>query len=123
MGIGFAIPISIALDIMQEILEYGKVTRGWMGVEGTEITARAAMATGNPNIKGALIVGVFIDSPADKAGIQAGDIMVAVDGKAVTGVRDLLEKISLHKPGDIIEVDIYRGSSRFTVTLHATERP
>jgi len=123
MGIGFAIPTSIALDIMQEILEYGKITRGWMGVEGTEITAKAAMATGNPNIKGALIVGVFIDSPADKAGIQAGDIMVAVDSKAVTGVRDLLEKISLHKPGDTIKVDIYRGPRRLTVTLFATERP
>ena len=122
-GIGFAIPASIALDIMQEIVEYGKITRGWMGVEGTEINARAAMATGNPNIKGALIVGVFIDSPADKAGIQTGDVMVAIDGKAVTGVRDLLEKISLHRPGDTIRVSIFRGPKQLTVTLHATERP
>jgi len=122
-GIGFAIPASIALDIMQEILEYGKITRGWMGVEGTEITARAAMATGNPNIKGALIVGVFIDSPADKAGIQTGDVMVAIDGKAVTGVRDLLEKTSLHRPGDTLQVSVFRGPKQLTVTLHATERP
>ena len=122
-GIGFAIPASIALDIMQEIVEYGKVTRGWMGVEGTEITASAAMATGNPNIKGALIVGVFIDSPADKAGIQTGDVMVAIDGKAVTGVRDLLEKTSLHRPGDTMLVSIFRGPNQLTLTLHATERP
>ena len=66
-GIGFAIPITLALDIMQQIIDFGKVTRGWLGVEGTEITARAAMATGNPAIKGALIVGVFINSPADMA--------------------------------------------------------
>ncbi len=122
-GIGFAIPISIALDIMQQIIKYGKVTRGWLGVEGTEITAKAAMETGNPNIKGALIVGVFIDSPADIAGIQAGDIMVGVDNKPVTGVRDLLEMITLHQPGDIIEVKIYRGSRQLSFRLRATERP
>ncbi len=122
-GIGFAIPVSIALDIMQQIIKHGKVTRGWLGVEGTEITAKAAMATGNPNIKGALIVGVFIDSPADIAGIQAGDIMVGVDNKPVNGVRDLLEIITLHQPGDVIDVNIYRGSKQLTVRLTATERP
>ena len=122
-GIGFAIPTSIALDIMQQLIEYGKVRRGWLGVEGTEITAKAAMATGNPNIKGALIVGVFINSPADKAGIQAGDIMVAVDGSPVNGVRDLLEKITLHRPGDVFEVSIYRGSQQYNFRLQATERP
>ncbi len=122
-GIGFAIPVSIALDIMQQIIKHGKVTRGWLGVEGTEITAKAAMATGNPNIKGALIVGVFIDSPADIAGIQAGDIMVGVDNKPVNGVRDLLEMITLHQPGDVIDVNIYRGSKQLTFRLQATERP
>jgi serine protease DegS len=78
-GIGFAIPISLALDIMQQIIDSGKVSRGWLGVEGTEITAQTAMATGDPGIKGALIVGVFINSPADMAGIRAGDIVVAVN--------------------------------------------
>ena len=122
-GIGFAIPTSIALDIMQQLIEYGKVSRGWLGVEGSEITAKAAMATGNPNIKGALIVGVFINSPADKAGLQAGDIMVAVDGSPVNGVRDLLEKITLHRPGDVIEVTVFRGRQALNFMLQATERP
>lgn len=122
-GIGFAIPISIVLDIKQQIIDHGKVTRGWLGVEGTPITAKAAMATGDPNIKGALIVGVFINSPADKAGIRAGDIIVAVDNDAVSSIRDLLEKITLHQPGDVIEVTIFRGTKEFTVSMHATERP
>ncbi len=122
-GIGFAIPISMALEVMQQIIKHGKVTRGWLGVEGIEITAKAAMATGNPNIKGALIVGVFIDSPADKAGIQAGDIMVGVDKKKVTGVHDLLEIISLHQPGDVVEVNVYRGNRQMAFKLEATERP
>ena len=122
-GIGFAIPISIALDIMQQIIEHGKVTRGWIGVEGAPITARAAMATGDSNIKGALIVGVFIDGPADKAGIRADDIVVAVNGEPIVGVRDLLEKITMHQPGDIIEVTVLRGPKRASYSVPAIERP
>ena len=122
-GIGFAIPISIALDIMRQIIDHGKVTRGWLGVEGTQITARAAMATGNPNIEGALIVGVFIDSPADKAGLRAGDIIVAVNKDPVVSIRDLLEKVTLHQPGDIVEVAVFRGPQQLSFSMRATERP
>jgi len=122
-GIGFAIPISLALDIMQQIIEFGEVTRGWLGVEGTEISARAALATGDPGIKGALIVGVFIDSPADKAGVRAGDIVVAVDGKPVTGIRDLLDKITLHKPGEQVKIMVYRGPEKMTLDMKVTQRP
>jgi serine protease DegS len=122
-GIGFAIPISLALDIMQQIIEFGEVTRGWLGVEGTEISARAALATGDPGIKGALIVGVFIDSPADRAGIRSGDIVVAVDGKPVPGIRDLLDKITRHKPGEQVKITIYRGPEKLTLEMKVTRRP
>ena len=122
-GIGFAIPISLALGIMQQIIDFGKVTRGWLGVEGTEITAQAAMATGNPRIKGALIVGVFINSPADMAGIRAGDIVVAVDENPVLSIRDLLDQITLHKPDEHIAVTIYRGPEKLAVDMKVTQRP
>ena len=122
-GIGFAIPISIVLDIKQQIIEYGKVSRGWLGVEGTHITAKAAMATGNPNIGGALIVGVFIDSPADRAGIRAGDIITEVNREGVADIRTLLEKITQHKPGDEIEITFFRGPNQYTTSMRATERP
>ena len=122
-GIGFAIPISLALDIMQQIIEFGEVTRGWLGVEGTEISARAALATGDAGIKGALIVGVFIDSPADKAGVVAGDIVVAVDGKPVLGIRDLLDKITLHKPGEQVQITVFRGPEQLTLDMKVTRRP
>ena len=122
-GIGFAIPISLALDIMQQIIDFGKVTRGWLGVEGTEISARAAMATGNPGIKGALIVGVFINSPADMAGIRAGDIVVSVNDNPVLGIRDLLDQITLHKPDEQIEVTIYRGPEKLALDMKVTQRP
>jgi Do/DeqQ family serine protease len=122
-GIGFAIPISLALDIMRQIIKFGKVTRGWLGVEGTEITAQAAMATGDPDIKGALIVGVFINSPADMAGIRAGDIVVAVNGNPVLGIRDLLDKITLHKPDEKIKVSIHRGPEQLELMMKVTQRP
>ena len=122
-GIGFAIPISLALNIMQQIIDFGEVTRGWLGVEGTEISAQAAMATGNPGIKGALIVGVFIDSPADMAGIRAGDIVVAVNDNPVLGIRDLLDQITLHKPDEQIRVTIYRGPEKLAVDMKVTQRP
>jgi len=122
-GIGFAIPISIALDIKQQIIDNGKVSRGWIGVEGTQITAKAAMETGNPNIRGALIVGVFIDSPADIAGIRSGDIMVAVNGEPVDNIGDLLEVVTLYQPGEIIETTVFRGHEQLTFSMRATERP
>ena len=122
-GIGFAIPISLALDIMQQITEFGEVSRGWLGVEGTEITARAALETGDPGIKGALIVGVFIDSPADMAGIRAGDVVIEVDANPVLGIRDLLDKITLHRPGEQVRVTIYRGPEKLTLDMKVTQRP
>ena len=122
-GIGFAIPISLALDIMQQIIEFGEVTRGWLGVEGTEITARAAMATGDPRIKGALIVGVFINSPADMAGVRAGDIVVAVNDKPVLGNRDLLDQMTLYRPDEQIRVTLYRGPEKLTLDMKVTQRP
>ena len=122
-GIGFAIPISLALDIMRQIIDNGEVTRGWLGVEGTEINERAARATGVPGIRGALIVGVFINSPADQAGIRAGDVVVAVDARPVLGIRDLLDQITLHKPGDTVEITIYRGTQKMDLEMTVIQRP
>ena len=91
--------------------------------EGTEITARAAMASGDPGIKGALIVGVFINSPADMAGIRAGDIVVAVEGQPVLGIRDLLDQITVLEPEQRIQVAIHRGPEKLLLDMKVTERP
>jgi Do/DeqQ family serine protease len=122
-GIGFAIPIDLALEVMQQIVKNGKVRRGWLGVEGTEITAKAAMDSGNPNIRGVLIVGVFIDSPADKAGVEAGDIITAIDSSPVTRVRNVLEIIAGHDPGDVVKLTLLRGGKEIELTMVTTERP
>ena len=122
-GIGFAIPISLALEIMQQIIEQGRVSRGWLGVEGAELTAQAAMATNNPGISGVLIVGVFIDSPADMAGIRPGDIVVAVNDEPVGNIRDLLDQIVQFTPGETIRLEMYRGPDRMTLEMKVAERP
>lgn len=122
-GIGFAIPATLAVSVMQEIISNGKVTRGWLGIEGTEITAKAAMDSGNPGVRGVLVVGVFIDSPADKAGVEAGDIITAINGKAVYKVRNVLENIASHKPGDKISISLLRNGKPLQLMMVTTQRP
>ena len=72
---------------------------------------------------GALIVGVFINSPADSAGIRAGDIIVAVNQQAVINIRDLLDEIVVYQPGENISVTLYRGPEKLTLTMEVTQRP
>ncbi len=122
-GIGFAIPISLALDVMDEIVKNGHVSRGWLGVEGTDITPQAAINLGNPDIRGVLIVGVFIDSPADKAGILTGDIITAIDNEPVSKVRNVLETIAGHKPGEEVTIQILRDGKSISLPMITTERP
>jgi len=121
-GIGFAIPASLALDIMRQLIQFGRVTRGWLGIEGTEISARSPNG-GMERIRGVLVLGVFVDSPADKAGVEPGDIIVAVNGEPVHRVRNVLEMIASHKPGDKVILDLLRGKERLKLTLITTERP
>jgi serine protease DegQ len=83
LGIGFAIPISIARNVMEQIIQTGSVTRGWIGVEAQEISIDLAESFGLPDTNGALIAGVLRGSPADAGGIKPGDILLAVDGTAV----------------------------------------
>ena len=121
-GIGFAIPVPLALDIMLQIIAHGEVRRGWLGVEGIEITARAALESGNPGIEGALIVNVVKNGPADRAGIRAGDIVVAVNDRAVLGVRDLLDQITLLRPGDLVRISLDRGGQSLELDLRVAQR-
>ncbi len=122
-GIGFAIPVALALDIMWQIIEHGEVTRGWIGVVVTEITARAAMEAGRPGVTGALITDVYMDSPAARAGVEPGDIVVAVDDKPVASTRDLVDKITLRKPGERTRVSLYRGAQNLELEMRVEQRP
>ena len=83
LGIGFAIPVTLARSVMEQIIRSGTVTRGWIGVEVQEITPELAESFGLASREGTLVAGVMRGGPADKAGIRPGDVLVAVEGKAI----------------------------------------
>ncbi len=120
-GISFAIPLSLALDIMDQIIRNGRVIRGWIGVEGVEF--RQPVEGSDTVLQGALVIGVMIDGPADQAGIRPGDIITAIDGQAVTGIREVLDQVTGFQPGNVVELDVIRNDAQYTVTLNVTERP
>ncbi len=111
LGIGFAIPISIARNVMEQIIQNGSVTRGWIGVEAQEITIDLAESFGLPDTSGALIAGVLRGSPADAGGIKPGDILLAVDGRAVKDPQSMLDLIAGQTPGETIAFRLRRQNS------------
>ena len=119
VGIGFAIPASIAKDVVSDLRDDGTVTRGWLGVRIQSITPEIAEATGLEEPEGALVTEPQSGSPADDAGIAAGDAIVAVNGNAVEDPRDLARTIAGRSPGESVDLTVYRnGNSReISVTL------
>jgi serine protease DegQ len=98
MGIGFAIPVSTAKEVMESIIKNGSVVRGWIGVEPQNITAEIAQ-TLNIKVGGVLINGVLKGGPADRAGVEPGDVLKKIDGKAVNSITELLKSVSRLSPG------------------------
>lgn len=123
LGIGFAIPISTAKNVMEQIIQNGSVTRGWIGVEAQEITQELADSFGLPDTEGALIAGVQRGSPADQGGIRPGDILLAVGGKPVHDPQAMLDLIANQKPGETIEFKLRRQKAPFDTALRIGKRP
>jgi len=122
-GIGFAIPSNLARDVLAEILEFGRPRRGWLGVEAHAVTPSIARAIEMKKAEGVIIAGVVRNGPAHKAGIQPGDVVLAINGKKITDARDALTAISRHKPGNKIQLEIFRAGKTLTVTATVIERP
>jgi serine protease DegQ len=123
MGIGFAIPVSLARQVMDQIIATGTVTRGWIGVEVQDITAELAESFKLSNTKGVLIAGVVRDGPADRAGIKPGDILVEVNGKAVADSSAMLNLIASAEPGKVATLRLVRNGTGTTVKLTVGKRP
>ena len=123
MGIGFAIPINMARQIMEDLIYEGKVNRGWLGVMIQDIdqTTRDAMKI-DENVKGVLIGDVFKGQPADKAGIKRGDIVTSVDGRAVESSNELRNAVAAIHPGEKVPVDLLRDGRKLTVSVLLTDR-
>jgi Do/DeqQ family serine protease len=123
MGIGFAIPISLARNVMEQIIKTGGVTRGWIGVEVQEITPDLAESFGMPNTEGALIAGVVRGSPADRAGIRPGDVLLVIDSKRIRNTDNMLELIAGLKPGDASRLVLRREGKEIEVQTTIGKRP
>ena len=123
LGIGFAIPVSTSKNVMEQIIQTGTVTRGWIGVEAQEITQELAESFGLPDSNGALIAGVQRGSPADAGGVKPGDILLAVDGKPVKDPQVMLDLIASLKPGETIAFKLRRQKTVVDAAIRIGKRP
>jgi len=123
MGIGFAIPVSTAQMVLEQIVKTGSVTRGWIGVEVQEITAPVAESFKLGNVRGALIAGVLRGGPADKAGIKPGDVLTEVEGKPVADPATMLNLIAALPPGGSAKLKLKRQNQDVETTVAVGRRP
>ncbi|HEB94404.1 MAG TPA: trypsin-like serine protease [Gammaproteobacteria bacterium] len=122
-GIGFAIPIALVSNVMQQIIEQGHVERGWLGIEAQDITPRLAESFGLANTRGMLIAGVLRDGPADNATIKPGDIIESINGKAVENARSAMAFIAQLGPGEDLIIVGVRDRQPFTLKAVTGRRP
>lgn len=123
MGIGFAIPVSLAKQVMEQIVEEGAVTRGWVGVEAQSLTPALADSFGLPTPSGALIAGVLLNSPADHAGLKAGDVLLAINNKEVVNSATMLNLIAVLEPNKQATLKIVRAGKQMNVSILIGKRP
>src|SRR4051812_35579559 len=138
VGIGFAVPINTARDVVQQLLATGKVQHAFLGISGADVTSQLAGVLNLPVKDGALVQSVVKGSPADDAGIQGGsatvsfggqqiraggDIITAIDGNAVHNMDDVVNAVAAKKPGDKVEMTLAHGQDTRTVTVTLGDRP
>ena len=123
MGLSFAIPIDVARDISTQLIASGKVSRGRIGVLIQEITKELAESFGLPKPAGALVASVQKGGPADKAGIQARDVILKFDGKTVNSSGDLPRIVGSTKPGTKVQMQVWRNGSTKEFTITVDELP
>jgi serine peptidase DegS len=121
-GIGFAIPVNMVRGVLSDIIAHGRVIRGWIGILPEDVTdeqaARLGLAQG-----GVVIANLYVGSPAQEAGLQPGDIMLAVAGTTLRSAQDALGRIANEKPGSLLAIKVLRGHRTLEVKAHVSERP
>ncbi len=123
MGLSFSIPIDVALDISNQLKTTGRISRGWLGIAIQEITKELAESFGMKNTNGALVAGVERNSPADKAGLEAGDVIVKFDNKAIIASSDLPRAVASTKPGKVSQLEVLRKGSVKALPVTVGEMP
>ena len=121
IGIGFAIPINMARQVMDQLVTHGEIQRGRIGVQIQDMTPEFAEALGTTYQKGALVAQVLPGTPAEAAGIQRGDIVVEMNGEPVTGSADLRNKVGMLRVGDAVRLTVVREGETMTIDLAVGE--
>ena len=122
-GIGFAIPVSLAKDVMRQIIEHGHVSRGWLGVEIQEITTELAESFNLKSQDGIIIAGVLRGGPADQAGLEPGDVVLKINDTTINSAGAALNVISQTRPGNSIKIEGIRNRKAFSLKAEVAERP
>ena len=120
-GFGFATPIDNARSVAEQLITTGKVVTVWLGVEGSDLDGATALELDVDG--GAIIERVRADSPAERAGMAPRDVIVALNGKAVTSMSMLALAVRAHRPGDVMTLDIVRDKQHRAMTVTVAERP
>ncbi len=123
-GIGFAIPINLARQVMEQIIRHGRVIRGWIGAGGATITPAVARALKlPPDTHGVYVTTVLEDGPADRAGLTPGDLILTLEGKPATSAEALMQRISSTAPGTVLHLTAYREGKEIPMQIKVMERP
>ncbi len=123
MGIGFAIPVSTARQVLESIVAEGQVRRGWIGVEPREITPEIAQTFGLKYASGVVITGVLHNGPAAKAGMEPGDVIVAIGDKTIRDSSELLTQVAALKPGALARFSVDRKGRSIELQITPGQRP
>jgi serine protease DegQ len=123
LGIGFAIPVSLAKTVLEQIIKDGEVTRGWLGIEPQEVSAEIAKTLSLDPAAGVLIRGVVRNGPAERAGIQPRDVVLELDGKPTRDTPALLARIAELPPGSPVKVRLWRDRKAQDVEVTVGRRP
>lgn len=123
VGLSFSIPIDVAIEVSNQLKATGKITRGWLGIAIQEITKELAESFGMKNTNGALVAGVEKNGPADRGGLEPGDVIIKFDGKPIITSGDLPRAVGSTKPGKIAAVEVIRKGVNKTLTIGIGEMP
>ena len=122
-GIGFAIPGKFAIEVMQQLIQHGRVIRGWLGVEVQDITPALAESFHLKNTQGVIVAGILRNGPAAQAGLRPGDVIKKIDDKEIDNSKQVMNSIANIKPDSNIKIDIMRQGNAMTLEGVVGQRP